>query len=79
MMAEIGGSSAAFHACFATDDGIIIVDTCPSKEVFDGFWQSDGFTALLAKHGMDNPEVHDYPVHRAIANGQRVDLQSTDG
>ena len=74
MMAEIPPEAIEFAACIRTPDGIVIIDTCPSKEVFDEFVASEGFQALLARHGLDAPEsLTDHPVVAAFAGGRRVE------
>ena len=73
MVAELPQSNLALHACARTPDGILLVDTCPSKEVFDAFAASDDFQALLARYGLGEPSsVVGYPVVRAYAAGERV-------
>ena len=74
MMAEIPPEAIQFAACIRTPDGIVIIDTCPSKEVFDEFVASEGFQALLARHGLDTPaSLTDHPVVAAFAGGRRVE------
>ena len=74
MIAEVPVESMQFAACFRTQHGIVIVDTCRSKEVFDEFVASEGLHALLARHGLDQPDqLVDHPVVAAFAGGRRVD------
>lgn len=74
LVADVPADNMQFSACAKTADGIIMFDTCPSKEVFDAFSSSDGFLALLARHGLDSPEsVVDHPIIAAYAGGSRVD------
>jgi hypothetical protein len=73
MIAEVPTDNMRFHACARTPDGIVIFDTCPSKEVFDSFYGSPEVKALLERHGLDQPvERVDFPVVRAYAGGERV-------
>ena len=66
MVAEIPRANFKLHLCLRANDGIILVDTCPSKEAFDAFVANPGVRALRAKHGLPEPErVDDYPVHAA--------------
>ena len=37
MVAEIPSANMKLHLCLRAPDGIVIVDTCPTKEVFDAF------------------------------------------
>ena len=74
MIAEVPTGNMRFHACARTPDGIVIFDTCPSKEVFDAFYASPEVQALFERHGLGEPvERVDFPVVRAYAGGARVD------
>jgi len=75
MIAEIPSEAMQFAACFRTSHGIVVVDTCPSKDDYDEFVTSDDLHALLARHGLDHPDqLVDHPVVAAFAGGRRVDL-----
>jgi hypothetical protein len=67
MVAEIPPASIRLHMCLRSDDGIVVVDTCPSREAFDAFFHGGPFRSLLARHGLPDPVVEDHPVHAAIA------------
>ncbi|HEX4735571.1 MAG TPA: hypothetical protein VH247_14250 [Thermoleophilaceae bacterium] len=72
MLAEIPPATMQVHLCLRSPDGIVIVDTCPSKEVFDAFFAGEGFRELRVRHGLPDPEsVEDLPVHVAVVDGQR--------
>jgi hypothetical protein len=74
MVEEIPSGNMRFHACARTADGIVMFDTCPSKEVFDSFYSSSEAQALMERHGLGDPaERVDFPVVRAYAGGVRVD------
>ena len=48
---------------------MMIVDTCPSKEVFENFVRGS-FEKARKRHGLPEPEqLEDFPVHRAVAEG----------
>jgi hypothetical protein len=64
----IGGYWA--QLCLRADDGIIVVDTCPTKEIFDAFVSGEAFRAALAGHGLPAPTVQDFPVHAGILHGR---------
>ncbi|HEY7258493.1 MAG TPA: hypothetical protein VH459_05455 [Gaiellales bacterium] len=71
MVAEIPAGNLALHLCLRGDDGIVLVDTCPSEEIFRTFVAGEGFAALRARHGLPEPErLDDYPVHRAFVDGR---------
>ena len=67
MVADIPPASMRLHLCLRSDDGIVVVDTCPSREAFDAFFNDGPFRSLLDRHGLPEPEIEDHPVHAAIA------------
>jgi hypothetical protein len=72
MVAEIPPGNLALHLCLRAGDGIVLVDTCPSAEVFRTFVAGEAFAALRARHGLPQPEaLDDYPVHRAFVDGRQ--------
>ena len=74
LLADIPAENMRFSACARTPTGIVIFDTCPSKEVYDAFVASDDVQALVARHGLGAPaSVADHPVVAAFANGARID------
>ena len=73
MLADIPAANMRLHVCMRAADGIVILDTCPSREAFDGFFRGGAFSSLLARHGLPEPVVDDHPVHAAITGGQRVE------
>jgi hypothetical protein len=71
MLAEIPAENMRLHLCMRTDDGILIVDTCPSREVFEDF-VGGSMRELSRRHGLPEPEVlEDFPVEAAIVDGER--------
>lgn len=72
MRSEIDDARFVLHACLRGADGIVVVDTCPSKEAFDEFQGADWFREALVRHGLPVPEIVDYPVHVALAGGRRL-------
>jgi len=73
MLADIPPENMMLHLCLEAPDGIVLVDTCPSREVFEGFVSGEGFRALRARHGLPEPErLEDFPVHRAFVAGRAV-------
>lgn len=70
MLEEIPRARMRLHLCLRTADGVVWVDTCPTKEVFDSFAQGDDFRALRERHGFPEPaRLEDFPVHRAFIEG----------
>jgi len=71
MVAEIPASNMRLHLCLSAPDGIVLVDTCPSREVFQGF-VGGTFSEIRKRHGLLEPErIEDFPVHAAFVEGQR--------
>jgi hypothetical protein len=72
MLGEIPASQMTFHACLRAPDGIVLVDTCASRDVFEAF-RAGPFKELRERHGLPEPEtVEDFPVHAALSQGERV-------
>jgi hypothetical protein len=69
LLNEMPTTQFTAHLCLRAPDGILIVDTCPSREAFQAFTTSDEFRSALRRHGLPGPELHDYPVHLAFING----------
>ena len=70
MLEEIPEANMRLHLCLRAHDGFVLVDTCPTKVVFDEFVLGDSFRLLRARHGLPEPvRLEDFPVHRAFANG----------
>jgi hypothetical protein len=76
MMDEIGAADMRLHVCLRAPDGIVLLDTCPSKEAFEAFANGDAFRGLRRRHGLPDPErVEDFPVHLAYAGGETIHSQ----
>jgi hypothetical protein len=74
LLAEVPPSNHLLHVAARTPDGLLIVDTCPSEDVFRRFFGPDGpGTALFAKHGLVPAETEDHAVIRAFGRGSRLD------
>ena len=56
MVAEIPRHNMRLQLCLRAVDGIVLVDTCPSREVFEAFSASDEFRGLRERHGLPDPE-----------------------
>jgi hypothetical protein len=71
MVAEIPRANLRLHLCLRGADGIVLVDTCPTREVFEAFINSDDLRALRSRHRLPEPErVDDFPVHLAFVEGE---------
>ena len=70
MVAEFPAAEFIAHLCLRAPDGIVIVDTCPSREAFEAFSSGDAFRDARRRHGLPDPvEMRDYPVHAAFVGG----------
>jgi len=70
MLEEIPRARMRLHICLRATDGIVFIDTCPTKEDFESFAYGDDFRALRERHGLPTPEsVEDFAIHRAIVDG----------
>ena len=67
MLTEIPPGNMRLHLCLRAPDGIVLVDTCPSREAYEAFAGGEAFAALRRKHGLPDPErVEDFPVHQSF-------------
>lgn len=67
MLADIPPQNMRLHLCLRADDGMVVVDTCPTQEAYEAFFSDGPFRSLLARHGLPEPvSIHDHPVHKAI-------------
>jgi hypothetical protein len=72
MFEDVPMAQLRAHLCLRTETGIVLVDTCPSREVFEG-WAAGPFPELRRKHGLPDPaRVEDHPVYTAIVEGHRL-------
>lgn len=69
LVAEVPRANLALHLCLRAPDGLLVVDTCPTEEIFRGFVGGPAFAELRARHGLPEPELLDHPVHRAFVDG----------
>jgi hypothetical protein len=70
MVADFPTDQFIAHLCLRAPDGIVIVDTCPSREAFEAFSASEDFRSARQRHGLGDPsELRGYPVHAAFLNG----------
>jgi hypothetical protein len=73
MLTDVPPANMRLHLCLRADDGIVIVDTCPSREAFEAF-ANGPFPTLRRLHGLPEPtRVDGFQVHAAFAEGDRVE------
>jgi hypothetical protein len=71
MRAEIPAANMRLQLCLRAPDGILLVDTCPTREIFEAFAGGDAFHSLRRRHGLPDPvQLDDFPVHVAIVHGR---------
>jgi hypothetical protein len=70
MLAEAPLESMSLLACLRTDDGLLVLDTCPSREAYEGFRDGEWFAAMLDRHGLPRPVMDDHPLARAVVDGR---------
>jgi hypothetical protein len=76
MIAEVSAANMRLHLCLRADDGIVFVDTCPSRVSFDAF-EEDYFRSLRRRHGLPEPECVDhFTVHAAFVDGARLAVKA---
>ena len=74
LLAEVPAENMILHLCLRSADGIVIVDTCPTKEVFEAFYAGEPFRAharqaRAARAGLGSRTIR---VHIGIARGETV-------
>jgi hypothetical protein len=72
MLAGMPQGNMRLHLCLRAPDGMVVVDTCPTREVFEAF--ADGMLQdLRARHGLPEPaSIDGFPVHAAFVDGARA-------
>jgi hypothetical protein len=71
MLEDIPVNNMKLHLCLRAEDGILIVDTCPSREIFEEF-ASGTMRELSSLHGLPAPDrLEDMPVSAAFIDGKR--------
>ena len=73
MLADASPTAMRLHLCMRAPDGIVLVDTCPTREAAEAFYADQGFRELRERHGMPEPDSPEQlPVHVAVVEGQPV-------
>ena len=74
-MQQVPDDNISFHVCVRHADGISIIDTCPSREVFDSFSTSPELFGLMERAGLPRPTtapIGDVHVARAATSEYRA-------
>ena len=72
MLAELPSAVMRLHLCLRAEDGIVVVDTCPTRDALESFSRG-AFPELRRRHGLPDPErMEAHPVHVAFVDGERL-------
>lgn len=72
-LAEVPAAQMRLHACVRTADGLLVLDTCPSRAAFEQFVAAPWLADAMARHGLPRPRVEGRELVAAFADGRRVD------
>ena len=64
LAAKNPSGSMRLQLCLRAADGIVLIDTCPSKETFESFVSSGWLRELRQRAGLPEP-------HRSLSRSQR--------
>jgi hypothetical protein len=70
VLADAPVTSIVAMLVLRTPDGVLVVDTCPSREAYESFRDGEWFAGLLQKHGLPRPLMQDYAVERTVLSGE---------
>src|SRR3954471_3184327 len=74
--AELPAEVMRLHLALRSPDGLVLVDTCASRDDFVAFTSAPDVRARLARHGLGLPaELDGYPVSAAFVDGARLALE----
>jgi len=72
MIQSVPAGNMQLHCCVPDAGGLWVVDTCPSRDVFEGFSSSPQFLDLLESVGLPAPSVQKIgDVHRLFVGGEQ--------
>lgn len=57
MAASYPPGALLLHVCVVRDDGITVLDACPSRQVFEDFAASAEFADAVTRAGLPHPRV----------------------
>ena len=58
LVAGFAPGALTFHVCIRHDEGITVLDACPTHTVFSGFSTSSEFLGAVERSGLPTPRVH---------------------
>jgi hypothetical protein len=69
LVASFPPGALQLHLCISRDDGITVLDACPTREMFDSFSVSPEFRGAVEGAGLPEPTVRPLgDVHHVIAS-----------
>jgi hypothetical protein len=72
ILSEIPPQVMVMHACLRAPDGLVLIDSCPTKADLDSF-ANGRFVELRRRHGLPDPVVvEDFPLHAGFLDGRRI-------
>jgi hypothetical protein len=67
LMSGFDPSTFDLHVCAVRPEGLVVLDTCPTEEVFRTFSTGDDFRGACRRAGLPEPRIeHLGTVHQAI-------------
>jgi hypothetical protein len=73
LIATIPHEGLHLHICARGDQGLVIYDACPTREVFESFASSEQMRGAMASAGLPEPEIDLVgDVHSVFWNGERM-------
>jgi len=60
MTAHFPPGATDLRLCVTTGEGIVVLDTCPSREVAESFQQSPEFAHAVASSGLPSPRIEPF-------------------
>jgi len=57
LVAAMPAQQFILHVCVQGETGITVLDSCPSREVFDGFTSGPEFAEAVAASGLPEPSI----------------------
>ena len=76
MLGDIPPTVMRLHLCLRAEDGIVVVDTCPTPEAYESFARTT-FPKLRRRHGLPEPQRSEaHPVQVVFVDGERRALDT---
>lgn len=69
LFAQVPADNVRLLLVVRRDDGLTLIDTCPSREAYERFRASGWLDEVIASVGLPVPTTSDHPVHLAVVDG----------